>query len=82
MAALRDKSDKELAQYNMEIKELTRVLEHDRKLKSFMTIKGQERKVGCMCVWMCVNAFLFDRASVAEGYFLGLVPMSYVLLVL
>lgn len=42
-SALREKSDKEMAQYTMEIKELTRVLEHDKKLKSFMGVKGQDR---------------------------------------
>lgn len=43
-AALKERADKELAQYNIDIKELTRVLEHDRKLRSFMAVKGQERK--------------------------------------
>ena len=32
-----------MTQYNIELKELTRVLEHDRKLKSFMGIKSQDR---------------------------------------
>lgn len=45
MTGLKERAEKELAQYNTDIKELTRVLEHDRKLKSFMAIKGQERKV-------------------------------------
>ena len=42
---MKDKSDKELAQYAAEIKELTRVLEHERKLRGFMVAKGQDRKV-------------------------------------
>eukprot|EP00042_Codosiga_hollandica_P044626 m.444391 g.444391 ORF g.444391 m.444391 type:complete len:632 (+) comp56834_c0_seq2:2057-3952(+) len=41
--ALKEKHDKEVAQYNIEVKELTRVLEHDRKLRSFMGAKGQDR---------------------------------------
>eukprot|EP00128_Syssomonas_multiformis_P012257 Colp12_sorted_trinity150504_noHs@18467 len=43
MITLKEKADKELAAYNMELKELTRVLEHDRKLKTFMGVKTQER---------------------------------------
>lgn len=44
MAALRERSEKEEKQYHVDIKELTRVHEHDRKLKNFMAIKGQEKK--------------------------------------
>ncbi|XP_071944329.1 coiled-coil domain-containing protein 63-like [Antedon mediterranea] len=43
MMALRDRSDKEQAQYNLELKELHRIIDHDRKLKEFMAIKAQER---------------------------------------
>jgi hypothetical protein len=43
ISALKEKHDKEVAQYNMEVKELTRVLEHDRKLRYFMGAKGQDR---------------------------------------
>ena len=43
ITALKDKNEKEVAQYNIELKELTRVLEHDRKLKTFMGIKSQDR---------------------------------------
>eukprot|EP01135_Chromosphaera_perkinsii_P002361 Nk52_evm15s222 gene=Nk52_evmTU15s222 len=43
MVALREKAEKELAAYNMEYKELTRALEHDRKLKTFMGVKSQDR---------------------------------------
>ena len=43
IAQLKDKNDKELAQYNTDIKDLTRLLEHDRKLKEFMGTKGQDR---------------------------------------
>jgi len=43
MLALKEKADKELAQYNMELKELIRVIDHDRKLKEFMGRKDQER---------------------------------------
>jgi chromosome segregation ATPase len=43
MVALKEKMDKELKQYNAEIKELIIVIEHDRKLKEFMSKKDQER---------------------------------------
>jgi len=45
MVALKEKSDKELAQYNLELKEIKRILEHDRKLKEFMNVKAQEREL-------------------------------------
>ena len=41
--ALKEKADKDLTQYNMELKELMRIIDHDRKLKEFMRIKGEER---------------------------------------
>ena len=43
MIALKEKADKDLVQYNMELKELMRIIDHDRKLKEFMRIKGEER---------------------------------------
>lgn len=43
MMALKEKSDKDLAQYNMELKELMRIIDHDRKLKEFMGIKSEDR---------------------------------------
>ena len=43
MMALKEKADKDLTQYNMELKELMRIIDHDRKLKEFMRIKGEER---------------------------------------
>jgi hypothetical protein len=43
MMALKEKSDKDLLQYNMELKELMRVIDHDKKLKEFMTAKGEDR---------------------------------------
>ena len=45
MLALKEKSDKEMVQYNMELKNIRRTLEHDRKLKEFMTVKAQEREM-------------------------------------
>lgn len=41
--ALKEKADKDLSQYNTELKELMRIIEHDRKLKEFMRIKSEER---------------------------------------
>ena len=43
MTALKDKAEKELTHYTMELKELIRVIDHDRKLKLFMSHKEQER---------------------------------------
>ena len=43
MATLEEKANKELMQYNLEIKDMSRVLEHDRKLKTFMGVKAQPR---------------------------------------
>ena len=43
MASLRERAERELAVYNSEIKEVMRVLEHDRKLREFMTTKAEDR---------------------------------------
>lgn len=44
MIILKEKADKDLQQHNTEMKELVRIIDHDRKLKEFMGIKGQERQ--------------------------------------
>ena len=41
---LKEKADKDLAQHNADMKELVRIIDHDRKLKEFMTTKGKERQ--------------------------------------
>lgn len=43
MVLMRDKEDKDKMQLNSELKELIRVIDHDKKLKEFMKIKTQER---------------------------------------
>jgi Skp family chaperone for outer membrane proteins len=43
MLALKEKADKEMSQYNTELKELARIIDHDRKLRQFMSRKDQER---------------------------------------
>lgn len=40
---LREKSDKDIQQHNAEMKELMRIIDHDRKLRSFMNMKGLDR---------------------------------------
>ncbi|KAK1159632.1 coiled-coil domain-containing protein 114 isoform X2 [Acipenser oxyrinchus oxyrinchus] len=40
---LKDKAEKDVAQHSSEMKELQRVIDHDRKMKEFMGIKSQER---------------------------------------
>ena len=43
MASLRERADRDLAMYNAEFKDVMRVLEHDRKLREFMTTKTEDR---------------------------------------
>ncbi|XP_039274347.2 coiled-coil domain-containing protein 63-like [Styela clava] len=43
MMALKERNEKDLSQYNMEYKELMRIIDHDAKLKLFMNVKAQER---------------------------------------
>jgi septal ring factor EnvC (AmiA/AmiB activator) len=43
MIMMKDKEDKDKQQLNVEVKELIRVINHDKKLKEFMKIKTQER---------------------------------------
>ncbi|XP_061423878.1 outer dynein arm-docking complex subunit 1-like isoform X1 [Lethenteron reissneri] len=43
VALLREKADKDGAQYATEMKELQRLLDHERRLRDFMGVKGQER---------------------------------------
>lgn len=43
MATLADRNQKDIAQYNMEYKELMRQLDHDTALKKFLLDKAQER---------------------------------------
>ncbi|XP_029007956.1 coiled-coil domain-containing protein 114 [Betta splendens] len=43
MTMVREKAIKDLAQYNAEMKELERVIEHECNLKDFMTIKCSEK---------------------------------------
>jgi len=40
---LKERNEKDLLQYNMEYKELMRIIDHDAKLKAFMNMKAQER---------------------------------------
>lgn len=43
MLALKEKAEKELSQFNVELKELIRVIDHDRRLREFMSCKEKER---------------------------------------
>lgn len=43
MLALKEKAEKEMNQFNVELKELIRVIDHDRKLREFMSCKDKER---------------------------------------
>ncbi|XP_021350085.1 coiled-coil domain-containing protein 63-like isoform X3 [Mizuhopecten yessoensis] len=44
MILLKEKADKDMQQHNAEMKELLRIIDHDRSLREFMGIKGQERQ--------------------------------------
>ena len=44
MILLKEKADKDLQQHNAEMKELVRIIDHDRKLRDFMYMKGKERE--------------------------------------
>ena len=43
MLTLKEKSDKDLVQYGIELKELMRIIDHDRKLREFMNAKAEDR---------------------------------------
>jgi len=43
MILLKEKADKDLQQHNTEMKELVRIIDHDRKLRDFMNDKSKER---------------------------------------
>lgn len=43
MAALKERADRDLMIYNIEIKEVMRVIDHDLKLRAFMTTKAEDR---------------------------------------
>ncbi|XP_078507066.1 coiled-coil domain-containing protein 63-like isoform X3 [Lissotriton helveticus] len=45
MLQLKEKTEKDLVQHMAEMKELQRIIDHDRKLKEFMTTKTQERAI-------------------------------------
>lgn len=40
---MKERADKDLSQHNAEMKELIRVIDHDRRLKQFMNMKISER---------------------------------------
>lgn len=44
MILLKEKADKDMAQHQQEMKELQRIIDHDKKLREFMNIKGKERE--------------------------------------
>lgn len=39
MVTMKEKNEKELAQHNSEMKELVRIIDHERKLREFMNRK-------------------------------------------
>ena len=54
MVTMKEKNEKELAQHNAEMKELVRIIDHERKLREFMNRK----------VRICFNGHvLFDTVD-------------------
>lgn len=45
MQQMKERAEKDLNQHSAEIKELQRVIDHDRRLKEFMGTKTQERSI-------------------------------------
>ncbi|XP_063798843.1 outer dynein arm-docking complex subunit 1 isoform X3 [Pseudophryne corroboree] len=45
MLQMKERAEKDLNQHTAEIKELQRIIDHDRRLKEFMGIKTQERSI-------------------------------------
>lgn len=43
MTALRERSEKDQMNYNLEVKELKRIIDHEQNLKEFMNVKAQDR---------------------------------------
>lgn len=43
IAALKDRQQKDISQYNLEIRELERLYAHETKLKSFLLVKLNDR---------------------------------------
>lgn len=43
MLALKERSDKDMTQQEIEMKELLRIIKHDNKLKEFMGVKVHDR---------------------------------------
>lgn len=43
MAAMKDRQQKDISQYNLEIRELERLYAHETKLKSFLLVKLNDR---------------------------------------
>jgi len=43
MITLQDRAEKDVQQHNSEMKELIRVIDHDRRLREFMNAKSKER---------------------------------------
>lgn len=44
MILLKEKADKDMGQHQQEMKELQRIIDHDKKLREFMNVKGKERE--------------------------------------
>ena len=43
MQSLRERSERDMTQFNSELKDILRVIDHDKKLREFMSTKMEER---------------------------------------
>lgn len=62
MAAMKDRQQKDISQYNLEIRELERLYDHETKLKSFLLVKLNDRSE------------FEEKAKKEEGMFSGWSP--------
>lgn len=65
--ALTDKAEKDNQQHNIEMKELVRLIDHERKLKQFMKIKAAEREEDPQLTAWRVSQFIKMKAHVCTN---------------
>ena len=63
MILLKEKADKDLQSHNAEMKELLRIIAHERKLREFMKIKDRELQEDQQLVEWRKKKGAFERAT-------------------
>ena len=86
MLTLKEKSDKDLVQYGIELKELMRIIDHDRKLREFMNAKAEDRSFNKNDDY--INQVkenrnkAFDTETIIQVYFLPLQNLSLLIYII